>query len=372
MKFLFISPVVWNFYKLQNQALPEALSLLNYETVYLNPVKYTRWKKNIRFADVSNNLKPEKLTIVERRVWFPKSVIVLFYENFNNVWQIVRHKPDVVVSYDHLMSILPCLFCYIIGKPFIFNVSDDWDNVPQNALSRFYWKYISKPLITKMSTAILSISNQQLEIFSKKSKKTHLLPNGKEVGFLETMNEIKPCMNEDTVIFIGNLRDWYDFDLMFEVFKELPELRLQIFGLGPMYKALESKAQQYDNIEVKGNLPYEKIPEILKSSFCGIIPLKLNKLNDSTCPVKLFDYWAAGKAVIATPTKEVFFIGEECVLFAESKEAFVKHLIFLKNNPNRKEVLAKIGFEKVTEVYNYQVITQKFLKIVNTIIDENS
>ena len=51
MKYLFLSPVVWNFYKLQNQLLAASLADKGNDVVYLEPVKYKNWLKNSRFMN---------------------------------------------------------------------------------------------------------------------------------------------------------------------------------------------------------------------------------------------------------------------------------------------------------------------------------
>jgi len=362
MKFLFFSPVVWNFYKLQNQVLAASLAEKGYDVIYVEPVKYKNWQKNSRFSSLSENDKPDKLSIVEREIGIFKSLLVFLYENYNNVRQIAKHKPDMVVSYDHLMSLLPCLYCYIKKIKFVFNVSDDWDNIPQSESAVLAWKSIIKPLIAKFSFAIASISHKQFIVFSKKNKNTYILPNGISMSFVDKLADIKEDVEQNTVNFIANLRDWYDFDLLFEVFNEMPDFQLNIYGLGPLYENLIEKAKSYKNIKMMGNVNHQDTVQLLKDSVIGVLPLKNNILNDSTCPVKLFDYWAAQKAVVAAPTYELETIGSDCILFACTKDEWIKQIRFLIENPLRREFLGMTAYEKIIDKYNYNVITERFIK----------
>ena len=365
MKYLFLSPVVWNFYNLQNQLLAASLADKGFDVVYIEPVKYKNRQKNSRFSNLSEITKPEKLVVVEREIIIFKSFFVFIYENFNNVLQIKKYKPDVVVSYDHLMSLLPCLYCYFYKIKFVFNVSDDWDNVPQARTARWMWKFVVKPIVTKFSYAIASISQKQLVLFSKKNKNTFILPNGVNMCFVDKINDIKENNSQNIVNFIANLRDWYDFDLLFEVFNEMPEIQLNIYGLGPMYETLSDKSKNFRNIRLMGNVKQEDTARLLKDSLIGIIPLKNNLLNDSTCPVKLFDYWAAKKAVVATPTFEIKSIGGDCVLFASTKDEWLTQMRFLIENPLRRELLGLSAHEKVIEKFNYDIITETFINKTN-------
>jgi len=366
MKFLFLSPVVWNFYPLQNQNLAISLAEREFEVFYIEPVRYKKWQYHIRFAKLTDNKKPAGLTVVEQKINIPKSFFVFIYENFKNVKQIKKYKPEVVVCYDHLMGFMPCIYCYFKKIKFVFNVSDDWDNMPQSRASQWMWKHIIKPAVAKFSYAIASISHKQLALFKKKNKNTFILPNGLICNFIDNINSFEENNNSKTVNFIANLRDWYDFDLLFDVFSELPELQLNIYGLGPLYESLKEKSEKYSNIHLLGNISQEGAAKLLKDTLFGILPLKPNILNDSTSPVKLFDYWAAQKAVVATPTLELKSIGEDCILFAQNKQEWLKHIRFLIDNAGRREFLGKTGSEKIVNKYNYEDITGSFLKKIKT------
>ena len=201
-----------------------------------------------------------------------------------------------------------------------------------------------------------------MEFYSKKNKNTFILPNGLNTSFIENINSLEENNNSNTVNFIANLRDWYNFDLLFDVFAELPELQLDIYGLGPLYEALKEKTESYKNICLHGNVSQEGTAKLLKDSLFGVIPLKPNVLNDSTSPVKLFDYWAAQKAVVGTPTYELKSIGADCILFAQTKEEWLSHIRFLIDNPDRRKFLGKTGYDKIIEKYNYEDITDSFIK----------
>jgi len=360
MKFVFLSPVAWNFYPLQNQNLAIALAQNGHEVNYIEPVKYKNYKNN-RFAHLSKNLKPQGLTVTERSLNIPKSFLVFLYENVNNTRKIIRYKPDVVVCYDHLMGLLSCLYCFFAKTKFVYNASDDWDNVPQDISARIVWKILIKPLITRFSYAIAAISHKQFEAFRKKKKKTFLLPNGVSNNFISKAEGIDASNTNNTVNFIANLRDWYDFDLLFDVFKEFPTLQLNIYGSGSLFNELKKKSALYSNIKLMGNIEHELSVKLLKESLFGIIPLKKNILNDSTCPIKLFDYWAAQKVVIATPTYEMNAIGKDCILFASSKETWVKHIRYVLYYTKLAKILERVGHEKIINTYNYNYIYQHFI-----------
>lgn len=368
LKFVFISPVTWRFYKLQNQVLASELAQRGYNVAYIEPVKYKNADRVSRLHTYSTHAQPELLSVIERRSILKRGMLLFLYENLHNAILIGRIKPDVVVCYDHLMGLISCLYCKIKGIKFIFNVSDDWDYVPQQKGALFLWKKIIKPFVLRYAGAILSVSHKQYNLCLKKYKHTFLLPNGIEMSFLKKIDK-EGCKKESgNVNFIAHLRDWYDFDLLIDIFVEMPQISLYIYGDGPLKDELLQKTAHIPNIHVCGNRTHEDTARLLGETSIGLIPLKKTILNDSTCPVKLFDYWAARKAVVATPTEELKIIGTDCVLFASTKDEWVKQIQFLLENPARRQVLGNTGREKIDITYNYDAITASFLKITEGLL----
>lgn len=365
MKILFFSSVVWNFYKGRAQELSTALSKLSNECVYAEPIRYQNWKERaIRLRELSENEVPANLRIIGRTSNFKKSPLFLIYENFKNCVLIREYGPEVVISNDSMMSLFPCIYAKLKGIKFVFDVLDDWEAVKKNKMDKAYWKYIAKPVIGRLSFAVTSTSHKQYEEFKKYQKNVFLVPNGKSTSYIKEAENFHGITPKKEVNFISSLRCWYDFDLIFDVFKEFPDLQLNIYGKGELYEHLLKKSGNYKNIKVLGSVDGREIPKLIAESFFGILPLKLNRLNDSTSPVKLFDYWAAKKAVIASPTYELKKIGEGCVLFASNKQEFVDAVNKILNDKTLREKLETISFRRIMEVHNYDKIEKTFEDII--------
>lgn len=365
MKLLFISPVNWNFYKYRDQELPINLASKGHDCIYLNPVRYKNWKNgSVRLQDYDVSKVPERVTIIERKTKIEKSALSFLYETFSNVRQIIKHKPDAVICTDHLMGVMACVYCRLTGKKFIFDNTDDWSEVDKSYFSSKFWKYISKPLLRRFSYSVTSTSHDQADYFRKRNNRTFVIPNGKPLSFIKKL-DIQIKANEKTKVnFIASLRDWYDFDLMFEAFSEFPEIELNIYGMGDMYEELKERAGSYENIFLRGNASSEMVSHLLNETAFGIIPLRNIKLNHSTCPIKLFDYWCAKKAVITTPMNEIKAIAEDKVLYASGKTEFVNSIAKLIDNKEIRDDFGKRGFDLIISNYNYDIISDRFLKIL--------
>jgi len=360
MNFLFFSPVVWEYYLSHHHELP--IHLANREgnsCIYVNPIRYKNWEKgSIRLQSLSKH-SPKKVKIIERFSRLSKSALLLIYESINNVSIVMKNKPDVVVSFDHLTCLFTCIYCKLSRIKFVLYILDNWDEMEKNKLTRFYYKHLIKPVVGKLSYAIVSLSSKQANLYKHYNSNVRIIPNGKSLQFVKSTEEfINPVTN--LVNFFSQLRDWYDFDLLFNVFREFPEIELNIYGVGEMYEQLKKDAEKYPNIHVRGNADFSLLPKLSAESLFGIIPLKQIPINDSTSPAKLFDYWAAKKAVIATPTEELKKIGGTSLLFASTKAEFVSAIRLLLNNRPLKEKLGQEGYKKIMEKYNYEIISAEF------------
>ena len=366
MKILIISSTVWNFNKGRPQELTMSLAKFGNNCVYIEPIKYTENDESnisIRFKNINNNCIPKRVKVAKRSSNLRKSFYFFLYENIKNIFLLSKYKPDVIISNDRLMSIPLCIACKMKRTPFIFDNIDDWVNMEKRTYIKLMLKYCILPFLYYFSTATTNTSYMLTEISKKYNKKSFLVPNGVSIKFINKFDKYITNNDGNKVHFIATLRDWYDFDLMFDVFSQFPDLELHIHGKGPLYKSLVDKSKLYSNIHVRGYLDPSLIHETIAQSLFGILPLKLNKMNNSTSPIKLFDYWAAKKVVISSPTYEMKKIGGDCLLFANTKDEYLKNIKLILKNKALRDSLGEKGYGKVKDIYNYDKIGETFGKL---------
>lgn len=354
----------WNYYPYRDQELPAVLARRGYRCYYLNPLEYKGSGKAPRFSRVNPRPPVEGLTVIDRFTRFRKSFFLFLYENLLNVKAVRKYRPDVVISTSHLSAVLTCLVCRYRGIRFIFDVTDDWELADPSLAGKFY-KWIIKPVMARFAFAVTATSEKQFRYFdSRRKDRTRLIPNGVSPDLQAGLrNAESPTPASDEVNFIGSLRDWYNFGLLFDVFTELRELNLNIYGQGPLYQQLKKKSENIANIHVHGNIPNQSIPALLLRSRFGVLPLVTNALNESTCPIKLLEYWAASRAVIATPVAEVRRIGGDALLYAGTRESFLEKARLLLSDNELASRLGEKGLQKIKEIHNYGSIAAQFMEI---------
>jgi glycosyltransferase involved in cell wall biosynthesis len=145
--------------------------------------------------------------------------------------------------------------------------------------------------------------------------------------------------------YYGALAEWFDYDLL----KYLAEnTDYNYVMIGPDYdnSMHEHGLDLISNIYILGPRKYEDLPCYLQFFDVAIIPFKINKITESTSPVKLFEYMAGGKPIVTTAMHECKKY--KSVLIAESKEDFIKKIeqaIKLKNSKEYIRLLEKEASE---------------------------
>jgi glycosyltransferase involved in cell wall biosynthesis len=155
-----------------------------------------------------------------------------------------------------------------------------------------------------------------------------------------------------TVMFVGSFQPWHGVDLLLESFKfvlnEVPEAKLLLVGDGPTHRYMQNKAEEIKITEATifmGSFPYREIPRIL--SMADVVTLPYPRLPRDLwfSPLKLYEYMAAGKAIVASNSGQITEVlqGGDMGLLVEPGD--VKELsnaiLYLFRNPQRRAELGQ-------------------------------
>ena len=86
-----------------------------------------------------------------------------------------------------------------------------------------------------------------------------------------------------------------------------------------------SSLNAYRNIHFLGPRPHSSLPGYLKGFQVAIMPFVINRLTLAMCPIKVYEFLAAGRAVVSVDLPEVRVLGD-VVSIARSPEEFVRNL----------------------------------------------
>ncbi len=143
-------------------------------------------------------------------------------------------------------------------------------------------------------------------------------PAGRDLGPLDL--ELCP---PPRIVYVGAMSEWFDRDLLLHCARVLSWCSFVLIGPKPAWAA--DLTRQAPNIHFLGARAHEEIPEYLAGCTVGIIPFVRNRLTRSIHPLKLYEYLAAGLAVVSTDLDEVRASGAP-VLLADSASDFAARI----------------------------------------------
>ena len=193
--------------------------------------------------------------------------------------------------------------------------------------------------------------------------RTFLIRNGVDVSRYKSVvrppgrkfaEKIEAFGNAKVIGYQGAVFTWFDFDLMENVVQRLPDFAFLFVGMVDirMRKKFD-RFLRHRNVRYIGAVSPDVLPWVLSKIDVGIIPFTVNDLIKATNPIKLYEYLAAGKPVVATPMPEVMrYEAKGIVATAADPDAFaasLREMAALSADPSAREDRLRIARENSWE-----------------------
>jgi len=121
--------------------------------------------------------------------------------------------------------------------------------------------------------------------------------------------------------YYGAISEWFDIDLIAQLAQRNKQWTFVL--VGDTYGCDITTIAKLENVIFTGEKPYVELPSYLYGFDVCLIPFIINELTLATNPVKVYEYLASGKAVVATPMPELKMI-DNYVKLASNVEEFEK------------------------------------------------
>jgi len=148
--------------------------------------------------------------------------------------------------------------------------------------------------------------------------------------------------------YYGAIADWFDYELLEAVARLRADWNFLL--IGPAHDgSLRERGQamlKSPNIRWIGQRDYRQLPGYLRLFDVAMIPFVINNITLATSPLKLYEYFAAGKSVVATPMPECEAFAE--VQIARTPEEFSPALDIARiqgKDPEFRERQRRLGLE---------------------------
>ena len=128
------------------------------------------------------------------------------------------------------------------------------------------------------------------------------------------------------------------------------------------------KALGLDNVSLRPGVPHEEVPALLAAADICLVPLRDVPLFSTFIPSKMFEYLAAGKAVVGALTGEAAQILEEAgavVVPPEDSVALADAIRALADDPERRQLMGKQGRDYVERYFNRTALAREYRKLLD-------
>ncbi len=133
---------------------------------------------------------------------------------------------------------------------------------------------------------------------------------------------------------------------------------------------LERMAEKLANLHLVGSVPYEQVYTWINSFDICLIPFKINELTAAVCPLKLFEYWALKKPVIATPTYELQRIARDEILFVNNSQELIQSIKKLLRSDELRNELGAAGYRKLEGNYEWDKLSSNYLAVIKGVVED--
>jgi len=225
------------------------------------------------------------------------------------------------------------------------------DDISQVAYSHRHGTRLEEEIIRNFDYTLCT-SKELTRLKSAFSPNVYFHPNAADISIfkkaaVETLP--KPAelqeIRKPIIGYTGSIEYRSDFELL----KKIAEYHKDkiLFLVGPI-QGEEHKAVGLDtmpNVIFAGPRKITELPDYLQYFDCVIIPFKKNTLTKSIYPLKINEYLAAGKPVIATHFSEDIYTFREVAYVVDSHEDFLTTIdkAIAENTEERKQARMKVA-----------------------------
>jgi glycosyltransferase involved in cell wall biosynthesis len=208
---------------------------------------------------------------------------------------------------------------------------------------------------------------RRIEALGIDSRKILVLPNGVDEDLLDApadgiaIRQRYHCANSVVIGFAGWFVPWHRLDVLLAEFAGLtatvPNLRLMLVGDGPLRSALEEQAAYAgvaNRVIFPGPVPHVEMPHYLGAMDICVVPAS----NPFRSPIKLFEYMARARAVLAPNTEPIALVvrsERNGLLFDPEQETSLRrHLATLVNDAALRSRLGRQAQEDVRAKHTWR------------------
>lgn len=209
------------------------------------------------------------------------------------------------------------------GYPIVYDCMDDHKGFENNSIEMLK----AESELKKCSDLLITSSQLLYEEGIKEHTNCKLIRNaGNPAHFSQVIKKNDAIIGPFTkpvIGYFGAIAEWFDVEAIKFAASEKPDWIFVLIGQYP--DGLKEELASLTNIMLLGEIHYDYLPRYLTTFNVCTIPFRRIPLTEATNPVKLYEYFATGKPVVARRLPEIE-MHEDCTYLYESPVEFITKL----------------------------------------------
>jgi len=313
----------------------------------------------------------------------------LFYQAFlffYLIYYCFKLFPDVLYTRQYTLNFSPFFISKIFRIPYVVEVNGllideiKMGNEPKSYI-RIRIAKLSEKLNYKHAKKIVAVTQGVkegiMELYNIPDEKIIVIENGANTELFKPMNrekvmkELNLDENHNYVGFSGSFNVWHGLEDLVKsaplILKEVENTKFILVGDGPMKEQIIQMVNDLnltDNFIFINRVPYEEVPKYVNAFDVCII---LKKKDIPGSPLKLWEYMACGKPVVATNTQD-FRVLKECnagiLVNPEKTEEVAGAIITLLKNKELSDEMGNNGRTYVVENRSWEAVAREVEKVM--------
>lgn len=331
-----------------------------------------------------------------------REYIIFIKQNILSIMRLVKiyysiksDKPNCILIRVNLYDLSPVLIRKSFKIPIILEVNEAFYlerklHYESRNIKAKIPKFLSSLdiKIWRCADAIYVVSNILSKIIKSqlgdKSPLLWVIPNGVDEDNIKKVScrELKEKTEFIKICFAGSLEFWHGADLLLKVYKDIarlrPKTKLVIIGDGITKRNLENYVSLHNDLKNRviftGKLSHDDTMSSLSNMDILVAPYKVTKIFYFS-PIKIFEYMASGKAIIASrlgQISEILENGIDAILINPEKQNELRDaLITLIDSEDKRTRLGNMSYNKAKQ-YTWERSAKSLLNLMQKIVRENT
>jgi len=217
------------------------------------------------------------------------------------------------------------------------------------------------------------VSNEQTkkivnQVYNVSVENISILPNGVDLSMFYATKK-----DPYKIVFSGAMYYHRGLDILLEaapkIINEMPDVKIVLIGSGnelEKLKEISTKKNLDANVEFKGWIRRDDIPQNISNASIGLGPLRVTDVTEGALPIKVLEYMACSLPIIAQKgtLPDDVLVDEKNGYFIDGVDELAEKIVLLLKNSKQVEIMGKESL-KMVQKFSWENVTKSILKICN-------